>query len=313
MKNLHELDYYELLGVGADATAEDVLSAHRAHVRRLHPDRFSDLERPFTEHFDGLTALLNTARDTLVDPGLRARYDADLRRQRSGSAGGKPKGAASDDAPPRRERETDPRGSAGARNAGTRTGRRGGPASSGAGAHRRSPEEERELEQERAARERRERMVRGDGGWAARAAYAAPPAVLTAALAIGASWLYSVASFLLWQAGLPLAGLLLYLGLPLSCWRARSRWGPRTARVQWPNVVRRWPGFAPYNRRWLGRGLLEAGALGAPVGLAGALLPYASLLLDLASTAALGLGVLWVLALVGARCRDRASGDPGLG
>lgn len=145
--------------------------------------------------------------------------------------------------------------------------------------------------------------MRGEGGRGARLAYAAPPVVQTAALAVAASWLYSVAFFVLWQAGLPLAGFLLYLGLPLVCWRVRSRWGRRTARVSWPGV-RRWPGFAPYNRRWLGRGLLEAGTFGAPVALAGALLPHAYPILQAAGLAAAALGALWLCALLGLRGKE---------
>ena len=291
MQDLSNLSYYELLGVGPESTHGEIVSAHRARVLRMHPDRFSDLEGPITNHFDGLTALFNDARDTLLDPAKRARYDADLsRRSRTSRTEGGGASAA-------RGHEDRTRGS-GFRPPG------GGSA---------PPDDESGLEGERAARERRERMLRGEGGLAARLAYAIPPFAQTAALAVGASWLYSVAFFLLWQAGLALAGFLVYIALPLVCWRARSRWGRMTARVSWPHV-RRWPGFAPYNRRWLGRGLLEAGALGAPLGLAGALVPYASPLLNLAWLATLALGALWVFALVGARQgRERAPGGPGPG
>lgn len=278
MQDLSNLSYYELLGVGPEATHEEIVSAHRARVLRMHPDRFSDLEGPITDHFDGLTALFNDARDTLLDPAKRARYDADLSRpSRTEGGGHKDRTRGSSFRPPG-----------------------GGSA---------PPDDVSGLEGEHAARERRERMLRGEGGLAARLAYAIPPFAQTAALAVGASWLYSVAFFVLWQAGLALAGFLVYVALPLVCWRARSRWGRMTARVSWPHV-RRWTGFAPYNRRWLGRSLLEAGAFGAPLGLAGALLPYASPILEVAGMGAAALGALWLFALLGRRGK-KATTDPG--
>jgi hypothetical protein len=65
-------DYYEVLGVAADAGAEEIKRAYRQLARRYHPDISGD---------DRGTAFLELARayDVLSDPGKRRSYDAETR------------------------------------------------------------------------------------------------------------------------------------------------------------------------------------------------------------------------------------------
>lgn len=60
-------DYYEALGVGKDATPEDIKKAYRSAALRFHPDRGGSHE---------LMVLVNRAADTLLDRAKRAAYDA---------------------------------------------------------------------------------------------------------------------------------------------------------------------------------------------------------------------------------------------
>jgi hypothetical protein len=63
-------DPYATLGVSRDAPASVVVAAYRARIRRSHPDRSSD---PGSSE---RSKRLNIARDWLLDPERRARYDA---------------------------------------------------------------------------------------------------------------------------------------------------------------------------------------------------------------------------------------------
>ncbi|MEZ5238356.1 MAG: DnaJ C-terminal domain-containing protein [Microthrixaceae bacterium] len=70
-------DYYEVLGVGRDASPEEIKKAYRKLAREYHPDINKDpgAEKRFKE--------ITEANEVLSDPGMRKRYDtfgADFRR-----------------------------------------------------------------------------------------------------------------------------------------------------------------------------------------------------------------------------------------
>ena len=67
-------DYYEILGVGEDATREEVDRAYRSEARRRHPDGGGSEEDMKS---------LNEARDILSDPETRNAYDAGRRPLRA--------------------------------------------------------------------------------------------------------------------------------------------------------------------------------------------------------------------------------------
>src|SRR5262249_6109021 len=66
-------DLYAALGVGADASREELTAASRARARELHPD--TNPEPTAGERFKRIPA----AYDVLPDPADRARYDAGRR------------------------------------------------------------------------------------------------------------------------------------------------------------------------------------------------------------------------------------------
>ncbi len=65
----HEPTFYQVLGVGETATADEIRSAYRSAARTLHPDAGGS-ELAMQE--------LNVAWHALRDPGRRAAYDAHL-------------------------------------------------------------------------------------------------------------------------------------------------------------------------------------------------------------------------------------------
>jgi DnaJ-class molecular chaperone len=75
---LDELTYYELFGIAAEASPDDVRSAFHAFCDAFHPDRH--FARPDHERSAVSTIFKRATEAYLVlsDPGLRGHYDAQL-------------------------------------------------------------------------------------------------------------------------------------------------------------------------------------------------------------------------------------------
>ena len=70
-------DYYSILGVSEDASADEIKKAFRKHAVKHHPDRGGD-EKKFKE--------ANEAYDTLKNPNKKQEYDT-MRRFGSNMGG----------------------------------------------------------------------------------------------------------------------------------------------------------------------------------------------------------------------------------
>ena len=85
-------DYYDVLGVGRNASAEEIKKAYRGKARELHPDRNSDnpnAESQFKE--------VNEAYDCLKDAQKKAAYDQFGHAAVDGSMGSGPRGGGQGD------------------------------------------------------------------------------------------------------------------------------------------------------------------------------------------------------------------------
>jgi molecular chaperone DnaJ len=69
-KDWIEKDYYKVLGVPKDASADDVKKAYRKLARQLHPDRNRDDTASETRFKE-----VSEAYSVLSDPGKRKEYD----------------------------------------------------------------------------------------------------------------------------------------------------------------------------------------------------------------------------------------------
>lgn len=77
--------HYEVLGVGASASPEEIKRAYYSHARRLHPDRFRrDADEELRQRIDAAFAKIAQAYDTLKDAASRSAYDLKLARKRGG-------------------------------------------------------------------------------------------------------------------------------------------------------------------------------------------------------------------------------------
>jgi hypothetical protein len=71
------MNYYDELGIKADAEAEDIRKAHRRLVKLMHPDHQRDPHMKLLAETQ--MRRLNTIVSTLLNPGQRAEYDEALR------------------------------------------------------------------------------------------------------------------------------------------------------------------------------------------------------------------------------------------
>ena len=78
-------DYYVILGIGDDASLDEIKSAYRREAKKRHPDHSGAGSEPFLD--------LQEAYEVLCDPGRRRAYDDGRARgeQRSQSAGRAPR------------------------------------------------------------------------------------------------------------------------------------------------------------------------------------------------------------------------------
>lgn len=77
---LPELDYYRLLRLERDCSADEVARSWRRESRRFHPDRMAALRDPAVQKMaNDVFRAMSEAHRVLSDPDARRRYDEELR------------------------------------------------------------------------------------------------------------------------------------------------------------------------------------------------------------------------------------------
>jgi DnaJ domain len=71
-------NFYDMLSVTRDASADEIKKAFRREIARYHPDKVQHLGKEFQDMAAAIAADLTEAYRILMDPSLRAKYDADL-------------------------------------------------------------------------------------------------------------------------------------------------------------------------------------------------------------------------------------------
>ena len=70
MSEARPISHYDVLGIKADASLDEIKTAYRARIAEYHPDRNR------SPHAHAYTALINDAWETLRDPQRRREYNA---------------------------------------------------------------------------------------------------------------------------------------------------------------------------------------------------------------------------------------------
>ena len=99
-------NYYELLEIAPDASADEVKKSFRAQIARYHPDKVQHLGKEFQSMAAERAAGLTEAYRILSDEGRRAEYDraraeaADDTREAAGPEAGAPSPDVVSESPP---------------------------------------------------------------------------------------------------------------------------------------------------------------------------------------------------------------------
>ena len=93
-------NYYDLLSLPADAPADEIKKAFRREIARYHPDKVQHLGKEFQSMAATMAAELTEGYRVLMDPALRARYDADLQTATSVAGAPVPPPVSASSAPP---------------------------------------------------------------------------------------------------------------------------------------------------------------------------------------------------------------------
>lgn len=100
-------NYYDLLGVGHQASADEVKNAYHSLARRYHPDRFHQADAQLRNQIESAFARVAQAYEVLGDQSSRSTYDAHLAAPASQSAS---KGATRERSPASAKEPTASRG-----------------------------------------------------------------------------------------------------------------------------------------------------------------------------------------------------------
>ncbi len=78
--SMENKNYYEILGVGRDASSEEIKKSYLRLVKSYHPDKFAHLplDKDMIQKITQIFNKIQTAYDTLSDPQARASYDEAL-------------------------------------------------------------------------------------------------------------------------------------------------------------------------------------------------------------------------------------------
>ena len=77
-------NFYEILGIDKDASAEEIKKAYYREIKKYHPDTYSGMSEEKKKELNARAALINEAYSTLSDPEKRRQYDYFLKTSAAG-------------------------------------------------------------------------------------------------------------------------------------------------------------------------------------------------------------------------------------